>query len=146
MTLPRSPMGSCVALKIKSCQKGRFWVARTQSATRETPDPREEGKRKQKNPFLLSQVFRLACTLNSFSAQNAHSTFTSPIFFSLLFLIFLSKHSGSNPVQYSVQCTKLAEVFARTRFVLSVLVCLYSVYSICKFLLPVSESKTSEQG
>ena len=61
-------------------------------------------------------------------------------------LLFLPKHSGSNPVLYSVQCPKLAEGVVRTRSCCLFLVCLYSVHSICKSVLPISTSKTSEQG
>ena len=81
------------------------------------PRPSRGGKKKTKNPFLLWQVFRLAWMLNSFSAQNAHSTFTSPI--------FSVPHAS-----YLVQDVRIADNSPR-------LACLLTLFTLARIACPL---------
>lgn len=61
-----------------------------------------------------------------------HIPHSQVLFFLTAIPIFLSKHSGSDPVQYSVQCTKLAERSWERFLLLLVSCCLFwFVYTQC---------------
>ena len=99
----------------------------------------EQRVHRLENPPELFQYCLLSFRLNSFLALTLHSTITNPNCHSYF---FFPKHSGSNPFLYC----HVGRGSCSCPFVLFVSVCLYSVHLICKSVIPISTSKTSEQG